>query len=346
MKASGLFCILLFLWLTAACQLRQTNFSDISGHVKSIPVTPSEERSYFYPVWLSDKTITFLVFPAGDSFFSGNSDNPELRLYNSVNDNWSKVYVQPDTTCRWRDFNFLQRLPSQRLGFVETCSSYDLDTIVKTIREMDLSTGESNILIEPLVEIRNIGPFSYSSDMTELIQEDMANHILGNKLFYRQGKNLIQIVPNFIRAMHPAWSPHDRQIAFWGTENYPGKKPGEFKTLSDISELALYPWDLYISDPEGGNIRKLLSSVQGALTIKWSPQENIIAFSGTVEGVPGIWLIDPETSALTHVWAVMGDFDFFDWSPNGKKMVVVNSDLDEEFKVTGQEINIIYLDIE
>lgn len=332
------------LLLITACQSGKDNYSDISGHIKSTLIAVSKEENYFYPVWLPDNMISFLSLPAGENYFSFPQPNqPTLQLYDLKETSWGEIPFKPDINCDRTKGYFFQRLPDGKIGFVYGCLRFDSGIEVRTIRELDIATGISKILIEPSSDIRRMGPFAFSNNMSEIIEEDMSNHILSNKLFYRKGENSSQIASNFIRAMNPAWSTHTRQIAFWGTEDYPGKKPRDFQTSSDISFLATYPWDLYIASPEGENLKILLTSIQGKLDAKWSPKENVIAFSGTFENRPGIWLINPETAQLTRIWSTMGDADFFDWSPDGEKIVVVNSSMDKNFKVLKQEIRIIYL---
>src|SRR6266487_1524598 len=275
-KYLSLFCNIFLVIVLGACQLMPPNFSDISNQVKAKPIIPSEEGSYFYPVWMLNGKILCLDAPAGENYFTliPLPDIPDLRFYDTANNIWGIIPVMPDPNCRRIEFDFLQRLPDQNLGFVESCLLYNTNEEVRAIREMDVSTGKLKTLIEPSWDIKEMGPFSFSPNMSELIQEDMADHILSNKLFYRKDGTLIQIVPNFIRAMHPSWSLIDRQIAFLGTQSYPGKKPQELKTLNDIAKLALYPWDLYISTPEGTNLKKVLSAVQDVFLVKWSPKED------------------------------------------------------------------------
>jgi Tol biopolymer transport system component len=185
------------------------------------------------------------------------------------------------------------------------------------------------------------GQFSFAPDMSELIQEDMTGRFLSNMLFYRKGDTSTQIISNFTRAMYPDWSPHKREISFWGTESYPGGSPHNFTTLPEILGLNSYPWDLYISTPEGTNLIKVLSSVEDPGSIKWSPKENVIAFSGTIDGNPGVFLIDPETPKVKRFWSKAGDFD---WSPDGSKMVIVDAKKENDGTIIEQNINIISLE--
>src|SRR6266487_6591888 len=142
-KHLSLFCNIPLVILLVACQFMRTAFSDISNQVKVKPIVPSEKGSYFYPVWLSDEIITFLAFPAGDNYALNPPDLPNLRFYDMEHDKWNKIAVEPDASCRRIIFDFIQRLPDQHLGFVESCLPYGANDDIRTIREMDIKNGES-----------------------------------------------------------------------------------------------------------------------------------------------------------------------------------------------------------
>lgn len=314
----------------------QPQFLDKSDQGSPVSITPPE-KGFFAgsPVWLSDTEILFSFAPIVDTN-STEAIAPDLRFYHIDQQKWRKVSLANDNGCRILSFSFLQRLPNHHLGFYNTCLS-DHGSTTSVLQEMDVTTGEVKILLEPDFSI-SAGQFSFSPDMAELIQEDMTGRFLSNKLFHKRGDTSNQILSSFTRAMYPSWSPLERIIAFWGTENHPGDKAEELNTLPEISALALYPFDLYVSSPEGTNAQKVVSAVKDPLFIKWSPTERIIAFAGMFNNLPGLWLVDPSRAEVTRVWRQSGDFD---WSPDGSKIVIVNSEKDEEGKIKKQEIYIV-----
>ena len=86
--------------------------------------------------------------------------------------------------------------------------------------------------------------------------------------------------------------------------------------------FSLYPWDLYLSNPDGTQTIKLLSGVTDGLQIKWSPVDSRIAFSGTLNEQPGLYILDTETSENPYrVWMNLVDFD---WSPDGTRIILID----------------------
>jgi hypothetical protein len=325
--------LLLPFFVFSSCQ---PQFLDKSGQAKVTSIFQPEVESYVAsPVWLTDTKILFSFVSVIDSK-NAETIIPDLRFYHVDEEKWEKLSVTNDNNCRILNFSFQQRLPNHNLGFYNTCLS-DNGSITSVLQEMDITAGEVKTLLESDFSI-SVGQFSFSPDMSELIQEDKTGRFLSNKLFYKHGDMSRQILPGFTRAMYPSWSHLERLIAFWGTENYPGDNGEELDTLPEISALALYPFDLYVSSPEGTNIEKIVDAVQDPLFIKWSPTERMIVFAGTFNNLPGIWLVDPATAKVTRIWQRSGEFE---WSPDGSKIVIVNSENDEEGKIKKQEINII-----
>ena len=315
--------------MLTACQSR---FLDHSRQQPSTSIDPPKDTYVFSSaVWLSDEII---VFALDDS--DRTMPNPFL-IYNMGSQTWERLNVSSNPNCQAAGFGFLERLPNGNVGYVNTCIANGLET--RTIDEINISSGQIQTLLDSGL-IRVAGKFAFSPDMTELVQEDMISRFLSNKVFYRKDDRLVQIAPNFLRAMYPDWSPHERQIAFWGTESYPGGNPKDFTTLPEILDLSSYPWDLFISTPEGDNIVKVFSSVADPMLIRWSPTERKIAFSGIIDDAPGVFILDLKTSEVTRVWSRSADFD---WSPAGTEIIVLNSEKDKDGNIKKQDINILEL---
>lgn len=327
------FCAILEIVLVTSCQ---PIFTDSSTREKITSIN-LEDGYYFGPTWMSDNIIVFDYATSIDNNYQ-ETVKPKLRFYDIDGTIWKEIPIPDDENCRLLNFVFLQKLPDQNLGFLNTCLT-DNGTDIHTIREMDIATGEIKTLVEPEF-IKTPGEFSFSPDMSELIQEKMVGRYLSNQIFHKQGNKWTQIVPDFTRAMYPDWSPNDREIAFWGTEKYKGGDPKDFTTLQEILGLSSYPWDLYISTPEGIFLKKILSSILDPGSVKWSPEGEDIAFSGTINRTQGIWLINTVTTELTRVWSKRGDFD---WAPDGKNIVILDEETDQVGKILSQRINIIYL---
>lgn len=314
----------------------KTSFTDISHEVKSSNVPlPENQHLYYSSAWLSENTIVFLKELEDKDFNHDYLFNPEsivvldeIYSYNVITQEWANVDLGNKLDCHAQDIGYLERLPNNKLGLVQSCRGSGIDVIL----EFDISTGEIRTLFKnntsPNVEIKWIGSYAFSPDMTELVQEYPIGRYLSNQLYFiKLGEKPQQIFTNFIRVMIPAWSPYNREIAFWGTERYGDEKGTDLKTTEDIVGLASHPWDLYISSPEGDNVRLMLTSIEDPAGISWSPTKNIIAFSGKFERTEGLWLFDPVSLEITRIWKKRVGFS---WSPDGTKIITTYPDIDEQ----------------
>jgi len=287
-----------------------------------------EKGGYGSPAWLSDEYIAIIYDPP---YFEGYPQDSRIHLYNVTNDKWSEIGPSLIDAFSFKYgilyMGMLSRLPNGNLGISYhsygdgSGTGYDE---TQGIVEYDIDTGIAKIINQFDKDVIGVAvEFSYSPDMNELIQGDFTNRLIGTKLYYIGTNNITQIVPDFIRADGPAWSPHKREIAFWGTEKLPGNMlPTQIADDFDLINVVHTPWDLYLSAPDGSNLRKIVSSVREHRSATWSPtRENIIAFSGIYNGVPGVWLLDLNTMNITRIYddSVNG----LDWSPDGSKIVIV-----------------------
>ncbi len=123
---------------------------------------------------------------------------------------------------------------------------------------------------------------------------------------------------SYQRVKAPAWSPVGQLIAFVGTATYPGNQ-NDPKTWGQIEDLFLYPWDLYLMNADGSDVRIILKTIDtGPLT--WLPQRNSLAFYGEFAKEEGIWLVDIPTQQVARLWPYRAAYDF---SPNGSQIVIV-----------------------
>ena len=312
------------------------NYLDMAGQLE-VTVLKLDTGYYFSPTWMSNGKIVF-NYAASMDYASQDTIVPTLRIYDINEKTWSDISVSNSDNCYILNYLFLQELPNHHLGFLSTCLPRDSDVFYK-IQSINIITGDTKVLVA--TEFRGApGTFTFSPDMAEMVQENSIGKYLSNQLFYNKGETWIRILPNFTRAMFPDWSPLYREIAFWGTEAYPGGNPDDFKTLPQILNLSIYPWDLYVSTPNGEDSQKILSSVSDPYKIKWSPNEKTIAFSGTYANSPGVWIINPTTHELTRIWSKRADFD---WSPDGNSIVILDQETDEIGKILKQDVSIITL---
>jgi hypothetical protein len=108
----------------------------------------------------------------------------------------------------------------------------------------------------------------------------------------------------------PTWSPDGRQIAFLGS---PAKRDaGGFPAAAG-------PADLYVMDPYQPTPRKVLSGIDDAGGLLWSPNGKWLAFSGTLSRGTGTWLFNPQTHMLLR--ASSRTLVPQGWAPTGQTIV-------------------------
>jgi len=326
----------------------KSSFADVSKDVSSSNIHLPENNHVYSAAWLSDSKIIFVKSLEREDFDHDYLVNPksivvmdELYSYDVSTQKWESVVLGNEFNCHAQDIGMLERLPNNKLGLLQTCRSHGRGII----SEFDPISKDMQILFDngayPNVDVNVVMTYAFSPKMTELVQEDATGRFLNNELYYiKLGEKPKQIFSDFIRAMTPAWSPYNREIVFWGTEDFYGDKDPELKTSWDIGGLATYPWNLYISSPEGNDARILLSSIEDPAGISWSPAKNIIAFSGKYEKKDGLWLVDPVSLEVTRIWNKRVGFS---WSPDGTKIITtyVKQSLENYPEIEEQSVNII-----
>ncbi len=332
--------LIILVFLLTGCK---ADFTDSVSQIKVSKIALPDIEHAYGATWITDKTIFIIKDLYREDFDHDYLVNPnsnvimdELYSYNIDGQDWTKMPITPEN-CHAGNIGGLSRLPNGKVGLVYSC----LDDNKAIIREFDISMKNGNALFEnkvhPNEEIGVVGPYTFSADMSEFVQEDATGNYLDNQLYYIvRGKTPKQIVPDFIRAQMPAWSSQDREIAFWGVPDYHGDKRPTEPTWQDLLFL---PTNLYLSSPEGNNVKVILSSIEDPSGIEWSPTKNLIAFACKFKGVEGLWLIDPTTLEVTRIWNKRVGFS---WSPDGKEIVI--SDAHYDFgKYKNASIRIIQL---
>jgi hypothetical protein len=272
---------------------------------------------YYGLAWLSDRQIAVAYI----SDYVGGRDNA-VALYDLDTGellDLSEPELPADCIRGWNT-GPLEKLADGNLAFIYDCvNAYLVDQyqLVKWDRE----TNEFTELMDYGGEIFAT-TFSFAPSMIEYVQEDSTDISMGNRLYKVSltDSSMTQMVPDFVRAKVPSWSPTSNRIAFWGTEGYPAKSE-DFETFREIQNLVLHPWDLYIMDQNGNNAQKILSGVKYPGLLKWSPEQDLLAFGGTVDGVEGVWILDPQDKESARVF---GRSELFDWSSDGTKLILVD----------------------
>lgn len=313
----GLYLILISLLCSAGCQ--GGKFIDTTGTVEPQHLTVPEAE-YRSVAWLDNDHIAFDY--RQESFGDEEADR-RIGLLTVSSGDWHEIPLPslPEHCFpRPSGISHLSRLPNGNLGFVQHCLGAGVSG--------SLYMWDKRTNIIELVQVYNVPFFAtsytFSPDMTEFIQEDSEGAGLSDNLFRvnRNGK-MEQILPHFVRAREPSWSPNEQTIAFSGTESAP-EQTSDPMTWTQIESLALYPWDLYLMDADGSNIRILMPQVGRPYQLKWSPSDsNLLAFAGDIYDSQGIWILNTNTLELKRIWE---QNTFYDWSPDGQSMIIVTEE--------------------
>jgi WD40 repeat protein len=286
----------------------------VSSEALAVPV--AEYRSV---AWIDQD---FFAFVYRREEFGDNAGDFRLGAYNSRTDTWQDLdlFSKPESCFpQPSHFSNLSRLPNGNLAFAFLCENQQGPS--GTLHIWDRETNVVQV-VQAYAKPFRISQYTFSPDMAELIQEEAVGSGLNNKLYrVHLGNDMEELFPNFQRARSPSWSPDGQTIAFVGTETYPGGSSKDFTEWRQIEGLLLYPWDLYLMNADGSNVRIILPKAGRPYLLKWAPQGKYLAFAGdSANDVPGIWILNTETVALVRVWP---DNTYYDWSPDGQQMVII-----------------------
>lgn len=280
------------------------------ARVREISAPPDVELTDV--AWLDDDHVAYIRrYRRGDY---------RIALFSLSRGTWREIVNMPiNEHCHpgSSSLAYLRRLPNGNLGYGHNCSDEGQSGF---IYEWDIETETSRVLY--FYESFFLGPYSFSPDMLELIQEHPVGRGLNNELYLaRETGKMTQLFPDYQRTSNPSWSPNGDLIAFAGTEQFPFGDSEDFKSWREIESGLQYPWDIYLVDADGGDQRTVLSDVRNVDQFKWSPtNRNLISFAGNPFGRNGIWTLDIDNSELTLIWPQRAPYD---WSPDAKKMAII-----------------------
>lgn len=313
-------CIILTILLAWITGCRSNLYQDISNSFSPQQLSlPGGE--YESVAWLSDDHIAFIYRPeelipddlGADfriSIFEISSGKTITLPHISIPPNC----LPPSTISE------LTRLPNGSLGFVFRCHAEN--EISGTLYIWD--NGSASFFARQNYPKFLARTFSFSPDMSQIIQENGKGDGLNNELYLINPKKVMKkLLLDFKRAGSPAWSTDGKTIAFAGTKESPENT--DTNTWPEIESLFYYPWDIYLMDSDGSNVRILLPLVGNVYDLKWSPvNSNLLLFGGTAfDDKDGVWLLDISDGSVKRIWTKNTRFD---WSPNGSKIVVLDND--------------------
>ena len=274
------------------------------------------------PVWLEEDLTAFMHKP--EETINKPSDS-QIIIFTVSTGEWYELPLPPlpDDCSRTliMDVGNIHRLPDGNLGFIFSCTLEESSLTQKVLYVWDKNTNSLETLYEyPLYF--DATRFTFSPDMTQFLQ---ATDLFTSGELYRVELDgqMEQILPNFQRINQPRWSSDGQLIAFMGTETYPYGNPDDFRTFEEFRGLLFYPWDIYLMNADGSNMRLILSGIEEVWDLQWLPGSySLLSFSGHYQDIPGVWLLDIETNQVIRLWPYRTGFS---WSPEGNRLIVFDS---------------------
>jgi Tol biopolymer transport system component len=152
--------------------------------------------------------------------------------------------------------------------------------------------------------------------MTRGITSDGNGYSLYEQLYWIEPDRWEPLDVGFPQAYGAAWSPDGRQIAFFAAPE---------QGLEGIDRLdAVY--NLYLMQPDGTDVRPFVKGFRYPDRPAWSPDGRWLVFSATFGNLikqKGLWLIEVATGERRLI--VRGDYGWAAWSPDGQRLVAVDS---------------------
>jgi WD40 repeat protein len=311
------------------------NYTDIQALIHKKEITVPLTHAYYRDVaWLNNNSIGLQYFlQVSEPKYL--TPDEELFIYDLDKSTTTAIFM-PESSGKICERSWMPGIISRsddgNLIILAECSGDPMGGPVLLMR-YEVVTSELQELFDYNKQRVGLLHFTFVSE-NELIQESPVGHPMNNELYKVSltDSKITTILPNFLRARWPTWSSQNKLVAFWGTAQYPGKEPEDLYTFDDIETLVRAPWDLYVMDKDGNNPKLTFPLVSNVGGLTWSPHGDWLAFGGTINDVDGIWLIninDPDPIRI------FDHNEIFDWSPDGKKLIVVGT---KEFDAKNNDV--------
>ena len=291
-----------------------------------------ETSQFRFPVWLPSQQIALM----------NNDNNKNLvgEIFDLEHKQWRTISFPGIERCSITFINAWQRLPDGRLGFIYEC--IDDKGILNDPGHYLIAWNEMTDEFEILRDYdKPLHPYVFAvlPDFEQLFQETN-----GGRIHYKlyqvslDKDDMVQLFPDFYRAGWPSLSPSGGTVAFAANEDGPGSKGNLFTGFFNLSNEIFYPWQLYLMEADGSNVRVVLSDIQFLSEIKWSPvAENLIAFRGKYKDMLGLWMYNLDTNQLTFLWPEDEHIRIqYDWSPDGKQMVLQDCISADDYEISDE----------
>ena len=314
----NLFMLLLSLIATVSCApSASTTFENAVSDANRLD---APEGDYQDVVWISPGEVA-VVYAAK---WGLGLQQYEVAIYDTLTSDWHEIDVSTPSECTSVWNLVIDRLPSGALAIANRCG-FEADHVVKRYFRLlgwQPDTQEFEVLQQlPLGE--DVASFSFAPDLSEaVVSFDSSGGIVGELVQVDASGELQDLVPQFGRARDGSYAPDGSQIAFFASERVPEYEDSLLGGRPALEAQLSAPWNLYVANPDGTDVRELLPNVRYPWQIQWHPLGQSIAFGGVLNGKRGTWVYDMVDERLYLVWEQRTHFD---WSPDGAQMVVVDA---------------------
>jgi Tol biopolymer transport system component len=288
--------ILFCSWLLVGCEQEAGARRLYVDNLQVPKVLAIPTGNYTSAAWLADDQLAFV--------YESNAGSPlndyYVALYSEQDEKWKPLEkIQPEE-CQSVYYRQLNRLPDGGLGFLVEC--YTKPTGFHFyLYERNLAGTFAVLSKYP--DYFPAGRYSFSPDRAKYVQEEYHGSNIDRLYTIKLGDSQMQqLLSEYKRTRSPSWSPDGRTIAFAGNITVPEPRSNPFSALPGIADVEFYPWELFLMDADGANVRSVLSGVKQADLLKWSPLGRWLAFRGQYQEVPGIWILDTVSSQVVRVW--------------------------------------------
>jgi len=288
------------------------------------------------PIWLDQNRILFWRYRTTPE---GRSEDSFFAVYELERGTWDFLDdLAGHHPCKDYQRVILgraRRVPNGTLAYLLICAPVHRKGILTDYRSTTYylyAWNEETGTIETVFDFQanpqdsGLDPsgFDFSPDMEEFVF-GLSNLFIGKLYRVQRGGDIVPLVPHFFRATKPEWSPDGAAIAFLGIETYGGTPPDEILFFNETRAIYRHPRDLYLTDRQGEDVRKIASGFIEIARLQWLPQSSrylVLAgkhrkFPGV--WVPGVWLIDVETGKMKRLW---DNSEQFGWAPEGKQLTI------------------------
>lgn len=304
----------------------QTTTMAVRSHVQQVSLAPGEYSSV---AWVADRTVVIEREDPRDPRMG--SQRLSLVMLDAPQDERPLALAKQGPGCRVTEYHQLKRLPTGELGAVRICArekDVEGDTVdivaigvdaarIRPLLNTPAESGISGFTFGPDLQR---GLISAGGEICETIVAVEQGEVRPLRVTLGDGKNRWSLdegdqrsCTSQGRASLPAWSPSGEEIAFFASPDSVG--------VADFDRLNV-PWNLYLSDTEFRSPRPVLTGIRHARELSWSPDGNMLIFTGELAGrSPGTWLFAPKSNSLQLLSKSV--FDSIAWAPEGRKIAAV-----------------------